>query len=81
MTYMLWKKGEVTPEYTIFADRFSAEKHISKYRDHYQRFSTKETGNISGYAAEINEDERGREKVVALLYPHKIAQDIWIEID
>ena len=42
MTYMLWKKGKVTPEYTIFADRFA---------------------------------------VVALLYPHKIAQDIWIEID
>ena len=79
MTYMLWKKGEVIPEYTIFADRFSAEKHISKYRDHYQRFSTKETGNISGYAAEI--DEREQDKVVALLYPHKIAQDIWIEID
>ncbi len=80
MTYMLWKKGEVTPEYAIFADRFAAEKYIYKHRDHYQRFSTKETGNISGYAAEITE-ERGQDKVVALLYPHKIAQDIWIDID
>ena len=80
MTYMLWKKEGTIPEYAIFADRFAAANYISKHRDCYQRFSTKETGNISGYVAEITE-ERGQDKVVALLYPHKIAQDIWIEID
>ena len=81
MTYMLYRKGETSPEYFIFADRQSVEKHISKYRKDYQKFATRETGNIFGYAAEISDDENGKEKSVALLYRYKDEKDIWLEID
>lgn len=79
MKFELYRKGSVTPEYMEFEDRFECAHYVFDNRELLQKFSTKTSGLIMGYAAEIDDTKNNRFEEVALLYPHRIAGDIWIE--
>ncbi len=66
-------------EYTVieFADRFEANRWVYYHKEELQTFAVHESGNIFGYAVELSEQD----KPVAILYPHKFADLIWIDMN
>lgn len=59
-----------------FKDRYEVSHWIHDNLEELQKFAVPESGNIFGYAVELNE----KEKPIALLYFHKVAQFIWIDM-
>lgn len=59
-----------------FSDRYDVTHWVENHIDELQPFAVYESGNIFGYAVELSE----KNKPTAILYPHKIAQLIWIDM-
>lgn len=59
-----------------FNDRHEVSHWVYDNLKDLQKFAVPESGNIFGYAAELNE----KEKPIALLYFHKVNQFIWIDM-
>lgn len=59
-----------------FHDRAEVRHWVYSNLGDLQKFAVPESGNIFGYAAELNE----KEKPIALLYFHKVNQFIWIDM-
>lgn len=59
-----------------FSDRYEVTRWVEKHIDELQEFSVYESGHIYGYAVELSE----KNKPMSILYSHKIAQLIWIDM-
>lgn len=76
MIYMFWQKGG-HPMEIEFSERYEVTRWVENHIDEIQTFSVYESGNIFGYAVELSDENR---KPMAILYPHKVAQLIWIDM-
>lgn len=58
-------------------DRFDAKRYVEDNLSILQRFSVADATRVMCYIAEIGENG----KPAAILYHHKVAQMIWIELE
>lgn len=72
------EKSKHESRYAVFEfnDRHEVSHWVYDNIGDLQKFAVPETGNIFGYAVELNE----KEKPIALLYFHKVNQLVWIEM-
>jgi S-adenosylmethionine synthetase len=75
MIYQFCKRGGEWFELT-FSDRFEVTHYVEEHKTELQTFAVHESGSIYGYAVELS----ARSKPTAILYPHKVAQLIWIDM-
>lgn len=61
-----------------FANRYEVTHWVESHMDEIQKFAVYESGHIFGYAVELSDKN---EKPAAILYHHKTAQFIWIDMD
>lgn len=78
MLYQFCKKGYGEYLELDFDDRHEVTHWVENHMDEVQKFSVYESGHIFGYAVELSDKT---EKPIAILYPHKVAQLIWIDMD
>lgn len=78
MLYQFCKKNSCEYLELDFDNRYDVIHWVENHADDIQRFCIYESGHIFGYAVELSNET---EKPIAILYPHKVAQLIWIDID
>ncbi len=78
MLYQFCKKNSCDYLELDFDDRHEVTHWVENHMDEIQKFSVYESGHIFGYAVELSDKN---EKPIAILYPHKVAQLIWIDMD
>lgn len=77
MLYQFCKKGYGDYLELAFDDRHEVAHWVENHKDELQTFAVHESGSIYGYAVELSD----KGKPIAILYPHKVAQLIWIDMD